>query len=245
MKEKHLITEKIRQLRDKLAFSRLKLSLFFYGSLFIISALLLIFLEGVFRFGDAWRWLISIGFLVGVVLSALITLLKFRKAKSGQNPDYSDEEIARTIGKGDPTIKDKLLNELQLMRLPDDKNYSPELVDMSINNISGSVSRVKMEDYIDKIHEKRSKIGFMTAVLTAIIIFSASPATLREAAFRLALPNRDFSHPVPFRLDVRPGDVEVIKGDSVSLAALASGTSIPHEWRVEITENGITESFKI
>lgn len=245
MKEKHLITDKIRQLRDKLAFSRFKLSLFLYGSLFITSALLLIFLEGVFRFGDALRWFISIGFLVGVVLSALITLLKFRKAKSAQNPDYSDEEIARTIGKGDSTIKDKLLNALQLIRLPDDKNYSPELIEMSISEIGSSVSQIKTGDYIDKNREKRSKIGFITAVLTAGMIFFISPGTLREAAFRLAMPNREFSHPVPFTLDVQPGDVEVVKGDSVNLAALASGTSIPHDWKVEITENGIAESFKI
>ena len=245
MKENSAIFLKISELRKNLADNRLRLLTLGFLNLLLISGFLFLFLEGVFWFGNTVRWFIITGFSLGLLLSAAVTFRVLKLTKEGKISGSSDEDIARKIGRDNPRLGDRLLNALQLMRLTDEDGFSRELVNKSINTVENSLSKVSLKNSIDRtVQNKFAKALVMISVIIAVF-FWLSPHRLSEAALRLTMPNKSFNPELPFEVTVMPGDMEVIKGDTLLLAAAVTGTLIPSEMFIEIRDKFGVKSHSI
>ena len=239
------ISLKISEFRTDLAGNRLRLLTLVFLNLLFISGFLLLFLEGVFWFGNLIRWTIMTSFVLGLLFSMAVIFRILKQTKEGKFAGSSDEDIARKIGTDNPQIKDNLLNALQLMSLTDEDGYSNELVNESINRVENSLSEVYVNNSIEKAVQNKLARALMVVSLIIGMFFWLSPQRLSEAALRLTLPNKSFIPVLPFEVSVLPGDLEVIKGDTLQLAATASGTLIPSEMYIEIEDKFGVKSYSI
>ena len=69
MKKDNIISLKINEFRTVLADNRLRLFSLILLNLILISAFLVLFLEGVFWFGNLVRWSIMTSFVLGILFS--------------------------------------------------------------------------------------------------------------------------------------------------------------------------------
>ena len=188
-------------------------------------ALVLLLLEGQFRFGPGIRTgLVGTGALLVLVLLAVsfgVPLLKRMRLMAPEN----DEEIAGRIGGEFPDIRDRLLNALQLCsRRPDGENlYSADLIDRAIRETYDLCAHRDFSTVVRFSSARRLALwaGMMWAA--GLILFAAFPSFLTGSATRLWHSTSDFEEPAPFHLVVTPGDADVVRGDTVPLVIRAEG----------------------
>ena len=65
-----------------------------------------------------------------------------------------------------------------------------------------------------------------------------APSAFTGAAARLAHPGTAYARPAPFALAVQPGDVELVRGDTLQISARPVGTGFPPDAAVEIGRVG-------
>jgi len=236
MRENNIISLKINEFRTVLADNRLRLLSLIFLNLILISGFIVLLLEGVFWFGNSVRWSIMTSFFLGILFSMALIFRILQQTKEGKYTGSSDEDIARKIGTENSQVKDNLLNALQLMRLTDEDGFSKDLINESINNVETSLSKVYVNNSLEKNIQNKLTRTLVAVSLIIIMFFWLSPQRLSEAAHRLTMPNKSFTPVLPFKVSVLFGDMEVIKGDTVQLAATASGTLIPSKMSIEIKD---------
>lgn len=142
-------------------------------------------------------------------------------------PGEDDDAVARRVGRRIPEVGDRLVNTLQLYRSVSSgaltAGYSSELAEASIA-VEGEPLR--HYDYSVIIEEDRRRRGLLFFLLAAGLItalFLAFPYPYRGAFYRLTHYTQDFIKPAPFSLEIAPGNVKLIRGDSVRIVVRAEG----------------------
>ena len=243
-KERKLLSH-IDQVRKLTAIYQLRNSLFLFFTLLITFAVTAMYLEAVFWFGSAVRWSILIGSIIGSVISIAVALLIHYRIKRGQMNGSSDEEIASIIGDHNPSIKDKLLNAIQIGVGSSESNFSQELVDSSIEHIEKEISNTDLTKSVENKKRSNQNKTLLTLALLAASLLLISPIQLKNAASRLVLPNENFTPTLPFTVEVSPGNTDIVKGDTLNFSASVSGSLIPAEMIFETEIQGIVSSNKV
>ncbi len=137
-----------------------------------------------------------------------------------------DFEIAGHIGTHFPTIKDRLLNLLQLHRDSSSGTspYSPELIDASFQDLSDAISRVDFTTSVDASPVQRSLKLFALTGLGSLLLFLSSPGAFLDSYHRLLHFNQEFTAPALYTFEVLPGNKEVVKGETVEVRVNVSTT---------------------
>jgi hypothetical protein len=219
------IQAKLHRLRVKLERIGIVSGLLYFLSYSIGIAGIAIITEALFYFNSTGRtFLIGAGVLAAAVLFMiffvypLLVYLGVRRRKT-------DEELARIAGMHFPAIQDRLLNLLQLSReRREGKNgYSPELIDASFADLADTVAHSQFTDAVT--YEKPRRIGrsFLYSILFFVILFLVTPGAMFDSFYRLVHFGTEFSPPKLFTLYIEPGDVEVIRGDSVRIIVRVEG----------------------
>lgn len=162
-----------------------------------------------------------LAFLLPCGTALLTKLLASRKA--------SDDAVALSVGNHFPELRDRLLNALQLhkeLRTAGSPPYSMALANASFEAVTASFSTLNLAAVVDTEPARRAgRIAMLSAgiVLAAAVLFSAP---LVEAGSRILHFRTDFVPPAPFDFIVMPGDVEIVKGENVTLVAR---TSLPKQ----------------
>jgi len=241
----------IHQLRSRINETRRRLyrKEFLHRLLTIYSVLLLVggiilSLESLVEFNTAVR---SIIFYTYWSLAALLMIVFAGKQFlqfAGVLSNHTDEEIARLIGKHFPTVGDRLENTLDLAAMIErnDQFSSRELIEVSLEHFHRSTERINFAEavsYTGVINNMRI-VGAVTVALFVTIIISGSPFAV--AAERLWNHNKEYERSLPFTILVEPGDVEIVKGETVSVRArvVPNGTQpVPPEVTLAFAEEGI------
>ncbi|HEX2869165.1 MAG TPA: DUF4175 family protein [Ignavibacteriales bacterium] len=132
-------------------------------------------------------------------------------------PDYN--ETARKIGNFFPSIKDELLNAMQLIEVKDNgggKYYSQNLADAAFRQVYLKTKSVNFNEAVSFTKTKKMFRYLSAVVLFAAILFTAF-SSLRAASYRLTNFSSEFIPPARFTFDVKPGDQEVTKGEDVKI----------------------------
>ncbi len=181
----------------------------------VVSALL----ESLLRPDSTGRtilfFLSSLSLAVLLVRHAVIPLLR----TAGVLPTPNDFEIAGHIGAHFPTIKDRLLNLMQLHRdsTSGSSPYSPELIDASFQDLSEAIRAVDFTSSIETTPVQRSLKLFGLTTVGALLIFVSSPTGFLESYHRILHFRQEFKAPALYTLEVFPGNKEVVKGETVEV----------------------------
>ena len=139
-----------------------------------------------------------------------------------------DAVTARKVGAAFPSIKDRLVNVLQLFPERDLTTlYSVDLIDASFEDLRRDIAPIDFASIVDaKLMRKWGRVAGLVAVagITLVLLF---PMAIRGAANRLWNYSETFSAPAPFELHVEPGNREVVKGENVQVVVRVTGSRPP------------------
>ncbi len=220
-----------------------------YSVIALIGGVLLL-LESLAEFGTGVRtfifysyWTVSVAIAIDMTGKPLLRFL-------GLLPKHSDEEIARIIGAKFEKVGDRLENALDLadMIQRGDMSSSPELIEVSLEHFQRTTSHLNFGGAVSfsAIKTGLRTIGTVTAVIGIATVISGSP--IAEAAERLWNYDKVYYSYVPFTIVVEPGNVDIIKGESVPVKAriIQNGIEpIPRELTLAFAEEGISVDQRI
>ena len=138
----------------------------------------------------------------------------------------SEETVARKIGERFPEVSDRLLNLLQLAG--GKRSQSPDpLVDAAVRRLGEDVEPVPFEKTEDFAAARKAARMASLPVIGVLAFLLVAPSTFLDASGRLLAPGTAFQRPAPFTVDVYPGDVRRVRGDSLAVSVRASGEVPP------------------
>ncbi|HET6511328.1 MAG TPA: hypothetical protein VFH43_03995, partial [Candidatus Kapabacteria bacterium] len=150
--------------------------------------------------------------------------------KFGFIPKTTDEQLARAVGDHYPVISDKLVNALQLARPLFSESASlhgsPAFAMAAFGSTYSSTRQVNFLDILDKRPRKRAAMYFAFASILSLGTLIGFENEMLAAGERLANYNTFYQKPAPFIFEVKPGDVRVLRGDTVDLVVTTQGEQL-------------------
>ncbi len=212
----------VRRRLKRISFLR-GLALFLAGVLLLWIAAALF--ELVFSFGPTGRWLVfgvlAVAFSAALLWYVIFPLVDwlFRR----RQPD--DVRVAWLVGSRFPHIRDRLVNALQVFRRVSDRREgsSAELAAAALQEVANQLRDEDFDRVVELTPLRRAARFFLVSVAAAALVWALFPGPMLEASSRLVAPWKVFADEARFRIEVEPGDVEVRKGDSVTIRAQVSG----------------------
>lgn len=134
----------------------------------------------------------------------------------------SDEDVARTVGKHDPKVADRLVNILQLAEGRRSRAPAP-YVDRAVEHLADQIDEANFDAVADFRPAQRAARWASLPVLAVLVCFLTAPSTFLGASERLLAPGTEFRRPAPFEFVVSPGDASLVKGDSLRIRVRTTG----------------------
>ncbi|MCK9407925.1 MAG: DUF4175 family protein [Bacteriovoracaceae bacterium] len=212
---------------------------------------LIVFIESIAEFDAATR---TVLFYTHISLSTVIggwliwkPLLRFW----GILKPHSDREVARMIGAKFEKIADRLENMLDLsdMVKSGDFSGSPELIEVALEHFGKSTIGINFSSTISfaQLQSLARTVGAVGATVTALAVIPGTP--FHDAANRILHYEHEFKAPVLFYITSRPGNIDVVKGETVTVEAnVTAGESsdpLPSELTLAFSEEGMQSTENI
>jgi hypothetical protein len=195
----------------------------------VAGLLFALFLEELFYFPPLGRIILFWGIVVATaglfVWRAGLPLLRL----AGIFPPETDEATAAKVGRAFPSIKDRLVNILQLYRerssdaYASTPLYSIELIDASFEDLRRDAGPIDFMSIVDHTGARRMSKFLGVAAGIAILLFVLFPTPFFGSAYRLWNYSQAFAAPSAFRLVVLPGNKDVVKGENVMVIVRVEG----------------------
>jgi len=175
----------------------------------------------------------------------------------------SEKEVAALVGTAFPEIKDRLWNILDIFNEHDAKksaapgfhpDYSPELIDASFGDLQKAAAQLSFTDVVSFNQVRKAGRYLAVVAVFTIILFLIPQFDLLPSANRLVHFRTEFSQPAAFTFLVRPGNAEIVRGESVPVAislienAEAAGPirrSMPKKITLSIRQTGISSEDRV
>ncbi|MEM1055034.1 MAG: DUF4175 family protein [Bacteroidota bacterium] len=211
------------------------------GVLFVVAGVGLAFLLGVAVEGALWLgvglrtllfWTLA---ALGVGLIGTFVLPPVLRGL-GVLPGMDTETVAHRADRHQAGAGDRLL---ALLDLQSGRSRGAEPLQVAAAaSLSREVADVPVEKAEDASRVRRALPWALVPVLGFILALVAVPGPFEAAAERLLSPGEAFYPPAPFTLAVEPGDVEVVRGQSLEVIARPSGRDWPAEATLEVQREG-------
>jgi len=214
------------------------LNLCIKGSLLAISLLISAFmlLNAIEYFGQlpsAYRTVLFFSYLAIAGTAVYSWTIHPAVKMINEKTQLSDEEAALFIGNYFPSIKDKLLNTLQLINL----SKQSELAQASVVQRQSQMQNINFADAID-LRENQRYLRFIIApFLIGIGIWLFVPQIFTESTPRLIQYNKEFIPQAPFQFHIINDTLRTFKNEDFTLNVKLSGSALP-EAIYMITEDG-------
>ena len=131
----------------------------------------------------------------------------------------TEDSTARRIGAFFPSIRDRLLNALQLAKnaASDSTVYSAELIDESLKDFSAEIQPLDFTQSVDTSRLPLYRRWLIISAGVSILIVGSFPTSFSGAAYRLIHMTREFASPPKYSFEVSPGNKEVVKGENIDI----------------------------
>ena len=188
------------------------------ATLWLLAAVL----ESLLWLPSLGRTLLLIGIALGVLVATGLYLARPLSHLLGITSPPSEKAMARTIGQHYPDVSDRLVNLLDLAE--GQRSDAPDAwIDQAVQHLGEAVDPVPFEE-IEDFATARRAAGLTTLPVVAVLAFLlAAPSTFLDASERLLAPQTEFERPAPFQLAIQPGNVRLVKGDSLQITVSATG----------------------
>ncbi|MBI1803252.1 MAG: hypothetical protein HY033_04190 [Ignavibacteriae bacterium] len=205
----------------------------FYGALTtILSVLVLLFfvviLEGFFSFGMIGRAILFVSAAFGIAAAIGWFLVRPLLRLFGILRSDNNETIARKVGKYFPHIRDRLLDALQMYEGRDalKRQYSEELIDASFVDLYQLIQPIDFSEAVNNFRVRRMRKIVGYAFGMAMLILVISPSGFFNSLYRVVHYNQSFAPPLPIEFVVEPGNVDVVRGQTVPVVIRTQGKPV-------------------
>lgn len=199
-----------RQLIEKLqaAYRKMRLQDALSGfSKFLIAALVSVIgvatLEAIGKFSSVGRLML----LVALGATSLVAFVWFFFLPLLQK-QFDPDAIAKTVGEAFPSLKDRLVNALQIYRESRENPFAAA----ALTKVEREAEPLRFEEGISFDGAKKSGSVAATGLVVTALLFAISPLGLNKALTRIVKFHQDFTPPPPFEVVSLSKDVEVSKG---------------------------------
>ena len=216
------------------------------GSMYTIALLILLYL---IAFTTTWylhpsiaaKTILFFSFISLAIMACTIWILKPVAALFKLSKTITLEESAQLIGNHFFTIKDKLLNTLQLKALADLSPKNNQLILAGIDQKIGELKPIPFTSAI-RLQENKKYIRYVLIPLSFIILIAVlAPAILKEGTNSFVQYNKEILPPAPFSFVLENKSLNVIQGEDFTLRLKLKGDELPQD--VYITEG--LNSYKL
>ncbi|HUF11156.1 MAG TPA: DUF4175 family protein [Rhodothermales bacterium] len=219
------INKRIRMLARRMTFGQLLYGSALFLGLICAGILLAVGLEALLWMAPTPRTIIF--WISAIVAAAAAAILLGPPLASliGVRPGPDDETVAKAVGRTFPEVADRLLDLLQLAS--GRRSEAPEpLVDAAVVQLSrkvDSVDYLEVERFDDFRRASRLARWPLIGLAAFVLVW---PGTFGSAAKRMMAPGTSFLRPAPFEIVVEPGDVRLVKGDSLLIQVRLVGSAV-------------------
>jgi hypothetical protein len=195
----------------------------------IVAATILIVTEILFDFSHIGRTVISMFFLFSFLAVSNWTMGRPFLRMIGMLPSGSNTSTALHIGAFYPSIRDRLLNALQIAQnaVSDSTVYSAELIDESLKDFAAEIQPLDFTRSVDTSSLPQYRRWLMISAGLSILIVCLFPASISSAAYRLIHFTREFAPPSKYSFEVSPGNKEIVKGENVPIQVKVTSLLLP------------------
>lgn len=190
-------------------------------SVFLLLALILTSAEALYFFTSAVRKFFLYGFTSALAATVLIILIIALSAYRSLQESKSINRYALRIGDNFPSVKDNLLNAIQLYHSTRsrDKFFSESLAEESIRQVDGTTKNLNFNGIISYKSNNSFLMLFAGILLVFVSLFMIFPGVFQASAFRLINYNYKFvDNTLGISYDVKPGNIEIARGDNVNIS---------------------------
>ncbi len=199
------------------------------GFVLLLTLEMNLWMPTLWRSSLFWAWIVaSMILLIWAVL---------RPGLMGWLTRSRYRRIAREVTKDQPLLQNQLVCLLELCN-GNASQSPPPLIDRAVKSLEEDVSAQSLDMSINWNQPMAwSRYAAIPLGLITILILAA-PQGFQDASVRLFSPGKSFESPAPFSLTVTSGHIEVAKGDSVTLSAMATGVALPAIVAFELSVDG-------
>jgi len=194
-------------------------------SLFILFSSLEFF--GYYGKGFRLSLLILFWLVVAWVLIQYFLIPFLAYNRLGKRIDYA--QACKIIGDHFPTIKDKLLNALQLSEMGQDSGFNSELIKASIDQKLKSFSSIPFYGAIDQSRNRTYLKALAGLAVCTLLLFLIYPSLLLQGSKRILSFKTDFPAPAPFSFILENTDLSGLKNSNYTLTVKTEGRALPAE----------------
>ena len=235
--QQHILLQKLDEFVRKYYKNKLVRGLIYTFTIVFLFFLSLIVLEYFGNFSSKARTGLFFSFLaiaiVTVVTYIAIPLVKLFKL--GKFIDY--ETAAQIIGTHFDSVKDKLLNTLQLIK--NNENTDDSLINASINQKINELKPVPFAKAIDiSKNKKYLKYAAIPLLLFFVILF-INASIIKDGANRIVNYGQEFVPEAPFQFLVMNENMEVVENEDYTLLVKITGQKLPNEVVLKVKKNSI------
>jgi len=192
--------------------------------------------EALFWVATPWRsllfWLLVLaagGLVTVFVIRPLLRLLDIL-------PQPPDREVAQHISTRYPDLEDRLVNLLDIGEGRASEAPAP-MVDGAVQMLHSRVQALPLEQAASFSAARRTGRLASIPVAGLLIFLLAAPGTFLGASQRLFSPGVLFERPAPFVLTVTPGDITIVRGDTLTITAFTTGAETPHTATLQLDQS--------
>jgi Domain of unknown function (DUF4175) len=135
--------------------------------------------------------------------------------------DY--QRVADKVGRSFPSIKDDLLNALQLISVDNSKyKYSEKLINAAFLHVYERTKQIKFESIVRFNKAKKLLLYFSSLIIFCFALFIFVPG-LKAASARLINFNQEYIQPPKYTFMIEPGNKQITKGEDVEITVRVNG----------------------
>ena len=197
-------------------------------------------LEHQFWLGIAGRTILFFSFLLLILTSAYILLIKPILNVLNLRKGITDEHAANEIAKHFPEIQDKLLNALQLGH-----HQENELLLAAIERKSNDFKRLVFVQAVDFKPVRKYGLILGVVILAFTLVSFINPSIITESPKRIANFKEEFVPEAPFQFIIQNESLKGYRGEDFTLKINIKGDQLPETARLLIAGENASRSFQL
>lgn len=215
----------VRRRRDRIALAA-RLLAWLLCALLIVSAIVVT--EQIFTLGTGGRTFLFAAGLIGVLGTFAWLAGRPLLIVAGVLRSDPHDRIARIVGGHFPSIKDRLLDALQLYEGRErlGRNYAVSLIDASLEDLFRAIEPLNFPDAVDDRRLRALRRAALIGAGVAVLLFVVSPSNYLGSLDRLLHYGQSYAAPKKVQFTVTPGNAEAVRGQSVAIEVLAEGSPV-------------------
>ena len=224
-----LLISKINEFTQKFYLNKLLRGSIYAATLLLALYLLLFVLIYYTHPGTTTKTLLFFGYLLVAVLAISTLIIKPALAYFKLGKNLSTEQASAIIGDHFFSVKDKLLNTLQLKAMADESPANSQLILAGIDQKIAELNPIPFSSAI-KLGENKKYIKYFVAPASVILLIAIiSPAILKEGTNSFVHYNKQILPKAPFDFQLLSTKLVVAQGDDLPIKLKLTGNEIPQE----------------